>query len=67
MAEEATRCPGCSTQKWEWDEKQGGSRFAYEPEVEICPGCERKEWVASDGANSGHPGLYVVLKPAQPM
>lgn len=64
MTEEALRCPGCGTQRWEWDERAGGSRFAYHPEVEICPGCERKEWARSDGAKGDRPGLYVVLKPA---
>ncbi len=41
-------CEMCGTAPWEWDEKQGGSRFAYEPVEEICPGCERKDWLRKD-------------------
>jgi hypothetical protein len=45
----------CGTAPWEWDEKQGGSRFAYEPVEEVCPGCEKKDWLRDDeeGATPG--------------
>lgn len=58
----AQMCQMCGTAKWEWDEEQGGSRFAYEPVEEICPGCERKEWARDDKDRKKPAGSFVVLK-----
>lgn len=53
-------CGMCGTATWEWDEEQGGSRFAYEPVEEICPGCERKDWLRQD--TDRRAGGMIVLK-----
>lgn len=55
MIHEAQICDMCGTAPWEWDPEQGGSRFAYDPKVEICPGCERKDWMRdnTDGKTAG--------------
>ena len=39
--EQTTRCPGCGTAAWEWDESKGGSRHAYVADAEACDGCGR--------------------------
>ena len=61
MVFEAQMCQMCGTSPWEWDEEQGGSRFAYEPCYEICPGCERKEWLR-ESDDKKPSGAYVILK-----
>lgn len=60
-AHNAAICSMCGTAPWEWDEEQGGSKFAYEPVVEICPGCERKDWMR-DSKENDRAGSYVSLK-----
>jgi hypothetical protein len=58
---DAQVCSMCGTAPWEWDEKQGGSRFAYEPVEEVCPGCERKDWLR-DSKKESTPGGMVTLR-----
>lgn len=60
MAYDAQVCMRCGTSSWEWDEEQGGSRFAYEPVEEICPGCEKKDWLRDDSEHK--PGRMIVLR-----
>jgi hypothetical protein len=55
-------CDGCGTAKWEWDEEQGGSRFAYNPVEEICPGCEKKDWLRDDKEKKRPAGGYIALR-----
>ncbi|GAA1161924.1 hypothetical protein F4556_005057 [Kitasatospora gansuensis] len=33
-------CDGCGTRSAEWDEQQGGDRFAYVAQTSRCLGCE---------------------------
>jgi hypothetical protein len=54
-------CDSCGTAAWEWDEKDGGSRFAYEPVEEICPGCEKKDWLR-DEDKKRQPGGFITLR-----
>lgn len=61
MIHDAQTCGMCGTSAWEWDEEQGGSRFAYEPVEEICPGCERKDWLR-DSKKEKRAGSFVTLK-----
>ncbi len=60
MAFESKVCGLCGTAPWEWDEEQGGSKFAYEPVEEICPGCEKKDWLKDDTDHK--PGRFISLK-----
>lgn len=55
------RCQMCGTADWEWDTKQGGRRFAYEPVAHTCKGCQAKE-IAQEG-NEKQPGVTIVLRP----
>lgn len=59
--EKGLRCQMCGTADWEWDPKQGGNRFAYEPTMQTCMGCQAKEILQEEGDR--HPGATVVLKP----
>jgi hypothetical protein len=52
------KCSLCGTAEWEWDEAQGGSRFAYEPVEKICMGCYKKHDMSDGG-----PGSYMLLEP----
>ncbi|MFF0409703.1 hypothetical protein ACFYUY_04620 [Kitasatospora sp. NPDC004745] len=36
----AAVCDGCGTRPQEWDEQQGGDRYAYVPQTSRCLGCE---------------------------
>jgi hypothetical protein len=55
-------CEMCGTAPWEWDESQGGTRFAYEPVEEICPGCEKKDWLRDDGDKKRPAGGFITLR-----
>lgn len=46
QAEQALRCSMCGTAPWEWDPKQGGSKYAYEPDDHFCKGCHIKAMAA---------------------
>ena len=61
MLYEAEFCNMCGTARWEWDEEQGGSRFAYEPFEDICPGCEKKDWARED-QDKHTPGGFIALR-----
>jgi len=58
----ASHCSMCGTAPWEWDEEQGGSRFAYEPVEEICPGCEKKDWMRDNQEGKHRAGSFIALK-----
>lgn len=50
-----THCIHCGTTADEWDEKKGGSRRAYLPQVFVCAGCQtagRALEAAMDSARS---------------
>lgn len=38
----SAHCVMCGTAPWEWDPKQGGSKYAYEAVEVFCPGCYAK-------------------------
>jgi len=57
--EKSLRCDMCGTADWEWDEKQGGSKFAYEPEPKFCLGCYKKHMASQD--QNVPPGTTVTL------
>lgn len=57
-------CDSCGTAEWEWDEEQGGSRFAYEPVETICPGCEKKDWLREDDKKRPAGG-YITLRKSE--
>ncbi len=63
MIHEAQTCSRCGTQPWEWDEEEGGSKFAYYPRERICRGCEVKDYIQEDKSKSKKTGLYVELVP----
>ena len=60
--ESSLKCSSCGTSNWEWDEKEGGNRYAYEPMFVTCPGCQRRELLTKDGTARG-PGTTVTLIP----
>lgn len=35
-----THCVNCGTTEDEWNEKKGGSRHAYIPQIYVCQGCQ---------------------------
>lgn len=39
QSHENRRCPGCGTHPDDWNEKKGGTRWAYHGEWFTCPGC----------------------------
>ncbi len=51
----------CGTADWEWDPKQGGSKFAYEAVARHCQGCYVKDATTED--TERRPGLIVELHP----
>jgi hypothetical protein len=59
--ERAERCQMCGTAEWEWDPKQGGRKFAYEPVTQVCKGCQAKEIVTEE--TDRLPGATVQLMP----
>lgn len=60
QAQEARRCPGCSTLPEEWEPDLGGSGNAYIAERVICPGCARLNTVRED---QPPPGRHYRLVP----
>lgn len=61
--EKSSRCQMCGTADWEWDEKQGGNRRAYEPVERFCPGCHIKLSAATHDPNRNTDGITVELEP----
>jgi hypothetical protein len=61
VMEKAERCVMCGTATWEWDEKQGGNRRAYEPVEHFCPGCHMKAGAASTDPNRNTDGITIEL------
>lgn len=59
--EKGLRCQMCGTADWEWDPKEGGNKFAYEPVSKTCRGCELREIAQKD--EDRMPGVTVVLRP----
>lgn len=59
--EKGLRCQMCGTAEWEWDPKQGGKKFAYEPVSQTCSGCQKKEIAQQD--EDRMPGTTVILRP----
>lgn len=59
--EKNTKCSLCGTAEWEWDPKQGGSRFAYEAVAHTCRGCEMKDAVSDETGR--RPGTTIELHP----
>jgi hypothetical protein len=66
QAWEHRRCPECGTHPEDWDERVGGSRYAYHAEVATCQGCVEKQRT-EDGPqvkdHAGHPkrGVHIRL------
>jgi hypothetical protein len=61
ILEKGSKCHMCGTAPWEWDEKQGGSKYAYEAVGVQCPGCYQKA-ISSDDT-SQLPGVTIELRP----
>lgn len=59
----AEHCVMCGTAAWEWDPKQGGSKYAYEAVEEFCPGCYAKASMRQLDPGRNTDGLTVVLVP----
>lgn len=59
--EKSSKCSMCGTAEWEWDPKQGGSKFAYEAVGRTCRGCYIKE--AATEESERQPGLTIELHP----
>ncbi|NJP24465.1 hypothetical protein FLW53_09635 [Microbispora sp. SCL1-1] len=59
-------CKHCGTRPEEWDERRGGSRNAYVPDIDRCRGCEQMQ--AYDASLSPEDrkelgrGIYIVLR-----
>lgn len=60
LIEENSKCGMCGTAEWEWSEKEGGSKRAYEPIEKFCMGCYLKQ-IADEGSKL--PGTTVSLIP----
>lgn len=59
---QAQTCGGCGTRPEEWQESQGGHRYAYRAEHVRCRGCEvRAQGESSLPKNAGR-GIHVVLR-----
>lgn len=56
-------CVMCGTAAWEWDPKQGGSRYAYEAVESFCPGCYAKASMRTLDAGRNSDGVTVELAP----
>lgn len=58
------RCGQCGTRSAEWDERRGGHRNAYRPELRRCRGCElvaaEQERLKNRTSGVGR-GVYVTL------
>ncbi|MBO4272380.1 hypothetical protein [Microbispora triticiradicis] len=59
-------CPHCGTRREEWDERRGGDRNAYTPDVDRCRGCEVMQGydaslTKEDRQELGR-GIYIVLR-----
>lgn len=65
VIEKAQRCAMCGTAPWEWDEKQGGDRRAYEPVESFCPGCHMKAGAAPHDPNRNTDGITIELAPTR--
>lgn len=61
--EKALKCQLCGTADWEWDEKQGGHRYAYDPVEHRCEGCARKEAGRSKDPHRNTAGITIELEP----
>jgi hypothetical protein len=59
----AEHCIMCGTAPWEWDPKQGGSRYAYEAVEVFCPGCYAKAAMRQIDAGRNTDGVTVELVP----
>lgn len=53
----------CGTAQWEWDPKQGGSKYAYEAVEKFCPGCYAKASMRQLEAGRNTDGITVELVP----
>lgn len=61
---ENRRCHGCGTHPDDWNEKQGGSRFAWHAEHYQCPGCVKREQHSErPQVKDAGPGIHVRLAP----
>lgn len=63
VSTKAEHCIMCGTAGWEWDPKQGGSRFAYEAVETFCPGCYAKAAMRQLDAGRNTDGITVELAP----
>jgi len=63
--ESGLRCQLCGTAEWEWDPKQGGSKFAYEPVGHDCKGCYVKEVAQQTDEGERFPGRTFRLRPTR--
>lgn len=63
--EEAQHCQMCGTAGWEWDDAEGGSRFAYEAVEHFCHGCYLLAAGHTHDPNRNTDGITVELAPAR--
>lgn len=64
QSHENRRCGGCGTHPDDWNEKQGGSRYAWHSEHYQCPGCVMRERHADlPQVKDAGPGIHVRLRP----
>lgn len=63
-----TRCSGCGTHKSDWDEDQGGSRYAFIADIAQCRGCQIKETKekAAEKTNLLKAGMRIILRRPKP-
>jgi len=62
---ENRRCPGCGTHPGDWNETEGGSRYAWHGEILSCPGCAEQQRM-QESPQMKDPllrGMHVHLRP----
>jgi hypothetical protein len=59
----AAHCVMCGTAAYEWDPKQGGSKYAYEAVEVFCPGCYAKASMRQLDAGRNTDGVTFELVP----
>jgi hypothetical protein len=59
--EKAAYCQLCGTADWQWDEKVGGSRHAFEAVENFCHGCYHQSGAQTNDPNRNMDGITVGL------
>jgi hypothetical protein len=62
QAWESRRCPECGTHPEDWDERQGGSRYAHHAEIFTCQGCVEKERMQDSPQVKNTPGRGIHVR-----